>query len=178
MGKRSNFERNPRDYYKTWDKRAVSALLPHLAPGTRFIEPCAGDGTLANQLMAAGHLCEGTYDIEPQHPTVQRGDALVDRLPKSESSIFITNPPWDRKILHPLITHLSDQAPTVLLFDADWIHTKQAIPFLPRLRKVISVGRLRWIEGSTMDGKDNCAWFCFGAPYKAARAADFYGRAA
>ena len=176
MGKRSSFERNPRDYYRTWDTRAVKALLPHLAPGTRFVEPMAGGGTLLDQLVAAGHECVGAYDIEPQRADIVQSDVFT--LTVDPSAKVITNPAWDRKILHPLITHLSDQAPTILLFDADWIRTKQAIPFLPRLRKVISIGRLRWIEGSTMDGKDNCAWFCFGAPYKAARAADFYGRAA
>jgi hypothetical protein len=42
------------------------------------------------------------------------------------ASMFITNPPWDRKVLHPLIEHLSSIAPTWLLFDADWMHTKQS----------------------------------------------------
>lgn len=163
MGKRSTFERRKNDLYITWDPRAVAALLPHLAPETRFVEPCAGDGTLANQLMAAGHQCEGCWDIDPQHPCVQRGDALGP-IPRSAHAIYITNPPWTRDILHPLIARLSDEAPTWLLFDADWAHTKQATEFKPRLRNIVSVGRLKWIPGTKDDGKDNCAWYLFDRP--------------
>jgi hypothetical protein len=89
--------------------------------------------------------------------------------------MFITNPPWDRKILHPLIVHLSDQAPTWLLFDADWMHTRQAAPFMPRLRKIVSVGRVKWIPDSTMTGKDNCAWYLFDRPHS--EGVRFHGRA-
>lgn len=101
-------------------------------------------------------------DIEPGDTRIRPGDALVDDLGHPEQ--FITNPPWTRQILHPLIERLSDIAPTWLLFDADWKHTKQARPYMKRLRKVVSVGRLKWIEGSPHDGKDNCAWYLFGRP--------------
>ena len=177
MGKRSNFARRERDFYPT-PLEAVFPLLHHLAPGTRFIEPCAGDGRLSNHLMSAGHHLIDQYDIEPRHPTVGMGDALSARIdPSWGASCFITNPPWDRKVLHPLIVHLSDQAPTWLLFDADWVHTRQAAPYLPRLRRIVSVGRVKWIPGTMMTGKDNCAWHLFDRPAANAAAA-FYGRAA
>ncbi len=63
MAKRSDgdFERIPNDLYRTWDPRAVRALLPHLAPRTRFVEPCAGAGDLIDQLVNANsglhHVC-------------------------------------------------------------------------------------------------------------------------
>lgn len=156
MGKRSTFDRAPRDFYPT-PAAAVLPLLPHLAPGTDFIEPCAGDGALVDHLERHGHRCTWQSDIEPQRSMFE-ADAL--------SLIFvngtvITNPPWDRKTLHPLIAHFSAQRPTWLLFDADWIHTRQAAPFMPWLRKVVSVGRVKWIPGSPMTGKDNCAWHLF-----------------
>lgn len=176
MGKRSDFERISKDKYFTWDRRAVAALLPHLMPGTRFIEPCAGRGDLVDQLVEAGHYCYLPYDIEPQRPDIVEADALRLTPPPERFDAFITNPPWNRKILHPLIEHLSDQAPTWLLFDAGWKHTKQAIPFLPRLRRIVSVGRLRWIEGTTMQGKDDCAWFLFSKPISPITPAQFYGR--
>lgn len=166
MGKRSDFKRRKNDFYSTFDPRAVAALLPHLEPGTRFIEPCAGDGILARQLIAAGHVCMAASDIEPQADGVRAPDGAV----------FITNPPWTRQLLHRIIAHLSDQAPTWLLFDADWMHTQQAAPFMPRCRRIVSVGRLKWIPDSTMDGKDNCAWYLFGKPGNAAP--EFHGRAA
>jgi hypothetical protein len=74
---------------------------------------------------------------------------------------IITNPPWDRKILHPMITLFSALRPTWLLFDADWMHTKQSTEFQPYLRKIVSVGRVKWIPDSKMTGKDNCAWYLF-----------------
>ncbi len=174
MGKRSDFERIPRDFYPT-PAEAVRPLLAHLLPGTRFVEPCAGNGALVDHLTAAGHVCAAAFDVNPQRADVSRLDALT--VEYSGSAIFITNPPWDRKVLHPMIVHMSDQAPTWLLFDADWIHTRQAVPFLPRLRRIVSVGRIKWIPDSTMTGKDNCAWHLFDRP-SANESAVFYGRAA
>ena len=60
-----------------------------------------------------------------------------------------------------MILHFSAMRPTWLLFDADWVHTRQAAPYLPHLRKIVSIGRVRWIEGSKHAGKDNCAWYLF-----------------
>ncbi|WP_456389017.1 hypothetical protein [Profundibacter sp.] len=79
----------------------------------------------------------------------------------SGADLIITNPPWDRKILHPMIEHFSALRPTWLLFDADWVHTRQSAPFMPWLHKIVSVGRVKWIPDSKMTGKDNCAWHLF-----------------
>ena len=171
MGKRSDFERIPRDFYPT-PYGAVPPLLAHLKPRTRFCEPCAGDGALIDHLTSAGHVCARARDIEPRRDDIERKDALTTLT--GNIDCFITNPPWDRKILHPLIVHLSDQAPTWLLFDADWIHTRQAMPFLARLRRIVSVGRVKWIPDSKMTGKDNCAWHLFDKPSN--QPATFYGR--
>ena len=49
---------------------------------------------------------------------------------------------------------------TWFLFDADWMHTKQAKGLLQKyITDIVSVGRLKWIPDSTMSGKDNCAWY-------------------
>lgn len=176
MGKRSDFDRVPRDFYPT-PAEAVRPLLPHLAPRTRFFEPCAGDGALVRHLEAAGHVCARASDIEPQSELVERRCILRNGvLPLGHNPMFITNPPWDRKLLHPIIDRLSRFAPTWLLFDADWMHTKQAAPFMPWLRKVVSVGRVKWIPDSKMTGKDNCAWYLF--DQHAEGPAQFVGRAA
>jgi len=163
MSKRSSgtFERKPRDWYPT-PLAAVAALIPHL-PTTlfRYCEPCAGDGALIQHLatLASHALCVGAYDIEPQVSHVERANALS--FTHAFDGMFITNPPWDRPILHQLITHLSDLAPTWLLLDADWMHTKQSAPYMSRCVKIASVGRVKWIPDSTMVGKDNCVWMKF-----------------
>lgn len=175
MGKRSDFVRRRNDLYRTFDPRAVAALLPHLGPFVWFYEPCAGDGVLVDQLEAAGHLCVYQGDIDPLADGIVEADAF-DLVDVPDGATIITNPAWSRPILHPLIVHLSDMAPTWLLFDAAWAFTKQSAPFDNRLRKVVAVGRLRWIEGTTMDGKDDCAWYLFDRPV-AGRIAEFHLRA-
>jgi hypothetical protein len=174
VGKRSSFERVPRDFYPT-PLAAVLPLLPHLKPQTRFAEPCAGDGRLIDALTDHGHRCVWACDVEPRRDDIHENDATS--CGKGLAQVFITNPPWNRADLHPIIVNLSNHAPTWLLFDADWVHTRQAAPFLPRLRKIVSVGRVKWIPDSTMTGKDNCAWHLFGRPAADATAV-FIGRAA
>ena len=180
MGKRSNFERHARDYYRT-PLAAVAPLKGHIPVGSTYIEPCAGDGCLIGHLEASLDLLTcGAFDIEPQSKFVKRADALNTwRL--SDAYIkgcdyIITNPPWDRKILHPMIAHFSAKLPTWLLFDADWMHTKQSAPYMPWLRRVVSVGRVKWIPDSKMTGKDNCAWYLFDQAFHGST--EFIGRAA
>jgi hypothetical protein len=173
MGKRSNFERRERDFYPT-PHSAVLPLLPHLKPQTRFFEPCAGDGALVDHLSDAGHLCMGAFDIEPRRKGIKRADVLSG--PWHGMECFITNPPWEREILHKIILHLPSFAPTWLLFEADWPHTKQSIPYLPLLRKIVAVGRVKWIPDSKFVGKDNCCWYLFEANKH--RPVQFIGRGA
>jgi hypothetical protein len=156
MGKRcSNFKRFERDLYDT-PAAAVGPLLPHLGLAMRFIEPCLGRGCLACHLAAEGHVCVGSYDL----PT----DARNHRYCTEGAGCFFTNPPWTREGLHPIIVNLSDQLPTWLLLDFDWLATQQAAPFLSRLRKVVAIGRVRWIPDSPYDGMDNAAWLLFSHP--------------
>ena len=173
MGKRSNFDRIPRDFYPT-PLEAVRPLLPHLPAGSSFIEPCAGNGALVDHLTTAGHICALASDIEPKRADIHTGDALTMQVYGVD--FYITNPPWTRKVLHPLIANLSRQAPTWLLFDADWIHTRQSTQFMPLLHKVVSVGRVKWIADSPFTGKDNCCWYLFDA--KRLANTQFIGRAA
>lgn len=172
MGKRSDFERAPRDFYPT-PLEAVKPLLAHLSAETRFIEPCAGDGQLIRHLSAFGHECVHACDIDPIHPVTVKNDATTASF-YTKDSVFITNPPWDRKLLHPIIQNLSDQASAWLLFDADWMHTRQSSPYMDRLRKVVSVGRVKWIPDSKMTGKDNCCWYLFDQP--SSEPCVFFGR--
>ena len=158
MGKRSEFQRRDRDFYPT-PEEGILPLLPLLEEKFTFIEPCAGNGQLVMFLMKyKDGDCWVQSDIEPQDSSVDKRNVL-DIFSKPE--YYITNPPWERKLLHQIIEHLSDLAPTWLLFDADWIHTKQSQPYHSRLKKIVSVGRVKWIPDSKMTGKDNCSWYLF-----------------
>jgi hypothetical protein len=156
MGKRSAYPRHDRDFYRT-PAAAVIPLIPHLSAQT-FDEPCCGDGELIRHLKRHGFSCLRASDIAPQQIGIEM-DALA--LTDCAAEQFITNPPLSRDILHSLIERLSDIAPTWLLLDADWAHTKQAAPYRTRCAKIVSVGRVKWIEGSKYSGKDNHAWYLF-----------------
>jgi len=159
MGKRSNFERRDRDFYPT-PPAAVTPLLPHLDPYVSFDEPCAGNAALVDILESTGRICSSMSDIEPQMSQIERKDAFD--IKKCVGDTFVTNPPWDRNILHPLIIHLIGMRPTWLLFDANWMHTRQSEPYMLRCKKrIVSVGRIKWIPDSPHTGKDNCAWYLF-----------------
>ena len=160
MGKRSSFERRPQDAYAT-PAEAVKPLLPHLRPRTRYSEPCCGDGALIGHLEDAGHLCNFWCDIAPppEGEWSRQMDALA--LESCIGECWITNPPWRRDMLHPLITHLSSLAPAWLLMDAEWMNTKQAVPFLPWCHRIVAIGRVRWIPDTSMSSKDSCCWYLF-----------------
>ena len=159
MGKRSDFERKPRDFYPT-PFAAVEPLIQHLQQGFAFAEPCAGDGQLCRHLEYFGGTCMWASDIEPQLEGVLQNDySEIGEMEVLESQYIITNPPWDRQLLHPMIEHFIKLRPTWLLFDADWAHTKQSTPYIKNCAKIVSVGRIKWF--GNMTGKDNCAWYLF-----------------
>jgi hypothetical protein len=156
MGKRSSFERRERDFYPT-PYEAVPPLLPHITSNS-FIEPCAGDGSLVNHFLRSGLYCARSMDIEPKANFILKEDAMKC---KEVNHMIITNPPWSRDILHPMINHFRNLNDTWLLFDADWMHTKQSAEYMSFCHKIVSVGRLKWIPDSNSCGKDNCAWYLF-----------------
>ena len=164
MGKRSNFARKALDTYDT-PNAAVAPLLPHLPPKTRFIDPCAGAGDLVEHLIDAGHVFNAGYDLQPRAdyirqaifwpPTVApsrpKTSTLHHQSCRGSGSAFASD---DRPLR-------SFDRPPGLLIDANWMFTAQAEPFLRYCSKIVTVGRVRWIPGSTMTGKDDCAWFLF-----------------
>jgi hypothetical protein len=162
VGKRSDFTRVPRDRYPT-PLAAVKPLLPHLFKHERFCEPCAGAGDLILHLEMAGHDCVEACDIAPprQRDTrIVRADARAHRL-RRKCSAVITNPPWSRELLHPIIDNLAAQVPCWFLLDSDWAHTVQAAPYWPRCSMMVSVGRVKWIPDSPFTGLDNASWYLF-----------------
>src|SRR5262245_49207800 len=145
MGKRSSFERIPRDFYPT-PYAAVPPLIPHLRGVRTFAEPCCGDGALVRHLESHGLRCAYQGDIST-------GQDALGLEYYGEVDAIITNPPYTRPVMHALIGHFTRILPTWLLLETDWASTKQAAPFMPSCTDLVSVGRLRWIEGTKMSGK-------------------------
>ena len=174
MGKRSDFQRVERDFYPT-PSTAVEPLIQHLPKKQfAFAEPCAGDGALVNciETMTDG-WCSWASDLEPQTNNILTRhfrEINIDDL--FEADYIITNPPWNRKLLHPMIDFFTSKRKTWLLFDADWPHTKQSKNYISMCSKIVSVGRIKWF--GNMTGKDNCAWYLFDRENN--KPTEFYGR--
>jgi hypothetical protein len=156
----------PNFYYPTIDPRAIPPLLAHVPAGTVFAEPCAGGGHLIHLLECAGLICDWGLDIEPpvfgRSGPIAQGNALsLTARDLGAATLFISNLPWERSWLHPLVKHLSALAPLWSLHDASWAYTKQAAAFGPLCTDVVAVGRLKWFEGSRYDPPDDCAWYRF-----------------
>ncbi len=161
MSKYSKPQHRPRDFWPT-PAEAVEPLLRHIEYGATFVEPCAGDGSLVRHLQTGGLSCVWASDIEPQAAGIAKRDALqgVAHVCR-RADYIITNPPWTRSVLHPMISAFRMARPTWLLFQADWWHTKQAEEFAPYCEKIVPVGRVRWVPGSADKSKENAAWYLF-----------------
>jgi hypothetical protein len=152
---------------------AVLPLLPRLRPRTRFVEPCCGSGELIKHLESAGHVCTASYDLPI--------DARTASYAIDSDTIFITNVPWRRRFEpNRIIANLSDQRPLWALLYSDWLFTSSAAPYLPRLRAIAVIGRVKWVPNSPYSGgMENSCWCLFDRPQPAAHAAiGFHGRIA
>jgi len=158
VGKRSDFKRRKHDAYNTTDPRAVRLLKPHLRGVKTFAEPCAGRGDLVRGLEYTGLRCVMENDMNFNGGV----DALtLTAADLNGADAIITNTPWTRALLYPLMLHFQRLKPTWLLLDGDWSYNREAVPYLEQCTDIVAIGRLRWIEGSSNTGKDNAAWYRF-----------------
>ncbi len=176
MGKRSTFERREKDFYPTPFK-AVLPLVEHVR-GLTFCEPCAGEGDLFEHLLNFDVIGIELSDIEVRKDGY--GIALRDvfDITATKADCFITNPPWPQghrgQPTVSIIEHLSTIAPTWLLLSSDFSHNAYFGRISDRCRKIVSVGRVKWIADSKYTGKENCAWYLFDKPSD--QRPVFYGR--
>jgi len=161
MSKRTpGLQRNARDFYPTPEK-AVLPLVPHLPVGLKFYEPCVGEGHLVAALEKHAMIdCVGHSDLyfddAPPKDAAHLKDSDI-----GDAEMCISNPPWTPKLLHPILDNLVPLRPTWLLLPSDWLFTKQAVPYHRWIRTVVTMPRVIWIPGTTMNGKDNCCWVLF-----------------
>lgn len=166
MGKRSEFERIPKDKYFTFDPKAGEAIKPFLKDNVFYAEPFAGDGDLIKQLNDLGHICTLFGDIETNNPEIPIVDAFT--LTKEDIAYFgaeqiITNPPWTRSILHKMLDHFVPMGlPVWIVLDANWLFTKQSKVFRDKwLTDIVTIGRMKWIPNTNVAGKDDVVWLRF-----------------
>jgi hypothetical protein len=168
MSKRATgqYERKDNDAYFTPPK-ALFPLVQHLrhAHVHSFAEPCAGDGALVIALEQAGLKCSYAGDVQTGQDALQLS---LDDV--READAIVTNPPYERVLMHSLIEVFRKLKPTWLLLEADWLFTAQSTPFMLHCSDVVPIGRIRWIPGSGSDGFDNYCWARFDMyPYQTTR---------
>jgi hypothetical protein len=164
VGKRSNFERIPRDFYPT-PRAAVLPLIPHLRGIRRFAEPCAGDGDLIRHLESFGKRCVYAGDISTGQDALaltaadcNYADCGITNLPYK----YPDDPPRTTRLMRDLIRHFLDIAlPCWLILPHDFSTNENAAPFLPHCSDIVAVGRVTWIAGTKDTSKDNFSWYRF-----------------
>lgn len=178
MSKRTDgkFERRDRDFYAT-PVAATLRLLPFIQDVTTFAEPMCGDGAIVKALENGGWECVGAWDLEPQGSMIGRAGVRDAGLLQAEdlegADAIISNPPWPMPVKSSpqgsppgwptvgLIDHLMRLRPTWMLLSADFCHNAYAVPLLAHCTDIVSVGRVKWIEGSKHSGLDNASWYRF-----------------
>jgi len=172
MGKRSDEERKPNDYYPTpllGLSRAIDIIGKDLPPGQVYAELCAGDGALIRHFVELGfHNPAIAYDIEPPLTAgegIMTGDGTDPEIlehVKTLTNLIITNPPWSWHMLEPLLdAWLQNNFTVWLLLASDFSENVRSSLFMAHCTDRIPIGRLKWIPGTKQTGKDNCSWYRF-----------------
>ena len=125
-----------------------------------FAEPCCGDGALVRHLESFGLRCVYAGDIATGQDALALDSLWRRRRDHHQSALHARA---DARADRALRAHPADLAAV----ETDWASTKQAAPFMPLCSDIVSVGRLRWFEGTTMSGKQNFAWYRFDARHSA-----------
>ena len=151
---------NPRDFWPT-PMEAVPPLVERLKvtdPNGLIIEPCAGDGRLADALTANGLKVRIMSDIEPRRDDVRRGDA--SKLPFAPTHLVVTNPPWSRDLLEPILHNMVGKTNAWLLLPLDYLANLWMAPFVPYVNQIVPLGRVSWLNNGK-GGYENSAWLRF-----------------
>lgn len=98
--KKGNRRKTGKEQYYTPADTAMSIIEQLLqtvpwAGGRTWIEPAGGTGSFVEAAQLHGVADVISYDIEPHHPLVKKGDFLKQRL-KVSGAVAVGNPPFGR----------------------------------------------------------------------------------
>ena len=158
MGKRSGFPKVEKDYYPTTDPRAVEPLVPFIR-GKTYAEPCYGNGDLEDLLMDVA-VCKWRSDVRETVGSSKVLDAMS--LTKGDLDgidLIVTNPPFTKTVLMPMLAHFITLKPTWLLLPADYAHNVYFGDAMRKCAKMVSVGRLKWFKDTKKDSTENFCWY-------------------
>lgn len=178
MSKRSDFKKVPKDFYPTTDPKAIPPKFVDFIRGKSYAEPCYGDGDLEDLLIDVS-TCKWRSDIRETVGCSKVVDALdITKDDVSECSLIVSNPPFSRDILLPMIDHFITLKPTWLLLPADYAHNIYFGPYMKKCSRVVSVGRLCWFpkDGKRVSSTDNFMWYFWKKGATIDTETIFYGR--
>lgn len=177
MGKRSTFEKKPKDFYPTTDPNAIPPKFIEFVRGKRYAEPCCGAGDLVD-LLADVAVCKWESDIEYRGAGKLWDAMCLSKHELEKADLIITNPPYTKSVLLGLIDHFITLKPTWLLLPADLMHNKYFGPYMEKCTRVVSVGRLCWFpkEGKKINSTENYCWYFWPKGAKGGEGTKFYGR--
>jgi hypothetical protein len=162
MSKRSNFVKVERDYYPTTDPKVKVPEFINSIKGKTYAEPCYGHGDLENLIINVASL-RYKSDIRATNLTCKVQDAMaLTKEQLKDCDLIITNPPFTKSVLLPMIDKFISLKPTWLLLPADYMHNQYFRPYMNLCTKVVSIGRICWFptdEGKRVASTDNFAWY-------------------
>ena len=161
MGKRTSYAKIPKDFYPTIDPRAHDTILPFIR-GKTYAEPCAGSGDLIDGLMDAA-TCLLESDIREDTMCLTRDAMELTEEDLVGCDLIVTNPPYTKSVLLPMIDHFTTLRDTWLLLPWDLACNQYFRYYMEGCAKVVPIGRLCWVkkDGKLVRGYENYAWYLF-----------------
>jgi hypothetical protein len=160
VSKRSSFEKIPKDFYATTDPKAIPPNFVECIRGKRYAEPCYGEGDLEDLLMDVA-ACRWRSDIRDTGCCKMWDATCLSQHELEHCDMILTNPPFSRNVLLPMIDHFISLKPTWLLLPAGYMHNRYFAPYMEKCSLVVSIGRLRWFKDSKHTSTDDFAWYYF-----------------
>lgn len=162
MGKRTTFEKRPRDLWPT--PREAILPLHEFVRGFTYCEPCGGYGDLILGLVDVAE-CVSAYDLEPQVDGIDQLNAMhLSISALNGADCIITNPPYTWTVLAPMMRWFIELRPTWLLLPSDMAHNLRFKPFMEVCSDHIPVGRVSWMNNG-QSGYENSSWYLFDAAW-------------
>jgi len=160
VSKRSSFDKIPKDFYSTTDPKAIPPKLVEFIRGKSYAEPCYGEGDLEDLLMDVA-VCRWRSDIRDTGCCKLWDAMCLSQHELEHCDTILTNPPFSRDVLLPMIDHFISLKPTWLLLPAGYMHNRYFTPYMEKCSLVVSIGRLRWFKDSKHTSTDDFAWYFF-----------------
>lgn len=180
MSKRSDFPKVPKDFYATVDPKAIPPKFIECIRGKTYAEPCYGDGDLEDLLVDVA-ICNWRSDVREtvgSSKVIDAMDITGGMFERMGIDLIVTNPPFSRKVLLPLIDHFINLKPTWLLLPAGFMNNIYFGPYMRKCTKVISIGRVCWYpqEGKRVASTDDFCWYYWPKGAKEEAGPIFIGR--